>query len=75
MLDRHRSINAVVERFFATLEWELLDGMPLCSPAGPTRALVEFIDRWYNRERLHSSLNYKTPAQFEQDLLGTSRAA
>ncbi len=67
--------NAVVESFFATLEGELLDGAPLRTPAGMTRALVEFIDGWYNRERLHSSLGYRTPVAFEQDLLRTPRAA
>lgn len=67
--------NAVVESFFATLEWELLDGAPLRTHAGMTRALVEFIDGWYNRERLHSSLGFRTPIAFEQDLLRTPRAA
>ena len=67
--------NAVVESFFATLEWELLAGAPLQSPAGMTRALVEFIDGWYNRERMHSSLGYVSPMQYEQDLLRTTRAA
>lgn len=67
--------NAVVESFFATLEWELLDGAPLRTPAGMTRALVEFIDGWYNRERMHSSLGYRTPVAFEQELLRTPRAA
>ena len=65
----------VVESFFATLEWELLDGAPLRTAAGMTRALVEFIDGWYNRERMHSSLGYRTPVAFEQDLLRTPRAA
>lgn len=67
--------NAVVESFFATLEWELLDGTPLLTHDGMTRALVEFIDGWYNRERLHSALGYRTPVEFEQHLLRTPRAA
>lgn len=67
--------NAVVESFFATLEWELLDGAPLQSHAGMTRALVQFIDGWYNRERMHSTLDYRSPVQYEQDLLRTTRAA
>lgn len=67
--------NAVVESFFATLEWELLDGAPLQSHAGMTRALVQFIDGWYNRERMHSTLEYRSPMQYEQDLLRTTRAA
>ena len=67
--------NAVVESFFATLEWELLDGAPLQSPAGMTRALVEFIESWYNRERMYSTLGYRSPMQYEQNLLRTTRAA
>lgn len=67
--------NAVVESFFATLEWELLDGAPLQSHAGMTRALVQFIDGWYNRERMHSTLGYRSPVQYEQDLPRTTRAA
>lgn len=67
--------NAVAESFFATLEWELLDGAYFATHAGCHRALVPFIDTWYNHERLHSSLAYKTPAQYEQDLLRTPRAA
>jgi transposase InsO family protein len=67
--------NAVVESFFATLEWEPLDGAPLRSHAGMTRALVEFIDRWYNHERMHSTLGYQSPVEYEQDLLRTTRAA
>lgn len=63
--------NAVAESFFATLEWELLDNVQFATHAAATRALVEFIDPWYNHERLHSSLNYKTPVQYEQDLLRT----
>lgn len=30
------------------------------------RAIFEFIKIWYNRERLHSSLGYRTPAQMEE---------
>ena len=65
----------MVESFFATLEWELLDSAPLQSHAGMTRALVQFIDGWYNRERMHSTLEYRSPMQYEQDLLRTTRAA
>jgi transposase InsO family protein len=67
--------NAVVESFFATVEWELLDGAPLQSHAGMTRALVQFIDGWYNRERMHSTLDYRSPVEYEQDLLRTTQAA
>ena len=67
--------NAVAESFFATLEWELLADADFPTHAATHRALVEFIETWYNRERLHSSLGYQTPLQYEQDLLRTLRAA
>ena len=67
--------NAVAESFFATLEWELLDGAPFATHTACHDALVTFIDTWYNHERMHSSLAYQTPVQFEQDLLRTRRAA
>jgi putative transposase len=56
--------NAPVESFFRTLKRDLFD-----HPAGTTReaaaAIAEYIERFYNRERLHSSLNYRSPATFE----------
>jgi putative transposase len=67
--------NAVAESFFATLEWELLDDCRFATHHAANRALVIFIDQWYNQERMHSSLNYQSPAQYEHDLLRTPRAA
>ncbi|HKP14805.1 MAG TPA: IS3 family transposase, partial [Gemmatimonadaceae bacterium] len=61
--------NAVVESFFATLTKELLDVDGLfASRAIATRALVQFIEIWYNRQRRHSSLGYLSPAEFEVEL-------
>lgn len=60
--------NAVVESFFATLTKELLvDGL-FATRAEASRELFEFIEIWYNRQRRHSSLGYKTPIEFEQQL-------
>ena len=67
--------NAVVESFFATLEWELLLDHDFPTHTAANRALVGFIDPWYNHERLHSTLNYRTPVEYEQDLLRNPRAA
>jgi putative transposase len=67
--------NAVAESFFATLEWELLDDAVFATHHAANRALVQFIDTWYNQERMHSALGYKSPAQYEQDLLRTPQAA
>jgi len=64
--------NAVVESFFATLTKELLiDGL-FETRAQASRELFEFIEIWYNRRRRHSSLGYRTPAEFEALLLQAS---
>lgn len=67
--------NAVAESFFATLEWELLAEATFATRAMATRALVPFIEDWYNRERLHSALGYVSPQTFEQALTRRRRAA
>ena len=60
--------NAVVESFFATVTKELLvDGL-FESRAIATRELFHFIEIWYNRERRHSSLGYRSPMQYEAEL-------
>jgi transposase InsO family protein len=64
--------NAVVESFFATLTKELLVEGLFESRAIATRELFEFIEIWYNRQRRHSSLGYRSPAQFEEELLKVS---
>jgi putative transposase len=69
------SDNAVAESFFATLEWELLADADVATRTMATRALVPFIEDWYNRERLHSALGYVSHKAFEQDLTRRRRAA
>jgi len=66
--------NAVVESFFATLEWELLADHDFATRDTAVRALVPFIETWYNRERMHSTLGYVSPHAFEQDLTRRRRA-
>jgi transposase InsO family protein len=60
--------NAVVESFFATLTKELLDEGLFESRGIATRELFAFIEIWYNRQRRHSSLDYRSPVQFEEEL-------
>jgi putative transposase len=64
--------NAVVESFFATLTKELLQHSDFDSRASATRELGAFIEIWYNRQRRHSSLGYRSPAQFEEEVLKVS---
>lgn len=62
--------NAVVESFFATLKSELADDMPWTTRDEARSALFEYLESWYNRERRHSSLGYRSPVQYEQEQLG-----
>jgi transposase InsO family protein len=67
--------NAVAESFFATLEKELGESADWQTHEQARRDLFSFIEIWYNRQRRHSSLGYRTPAEFEAELALTPRAA
>ena len=57
--------NAVAESFFATLKTELVYRQSWPTRTGLRAALFEYIEVFYNRRRLHSTLDYKTPAEIE----------
>jgi putative transposase len=57
--------NAVAESFFKTLKAELVDHADFASRDEARRAIFEFIEVWYNRQRLHSHLDYRSPANYE----------
>jgi putative transposase len=67
--------NAVAESFFATLEHELIAEEAWATRPQARRAIFEFIEVWYNRERRHSSLDYVSPVQYEQDRFAHSARA
>jgi transposase InsO family protein len=58
--------NAVAESFFGTLKTELIYRQPWPTRAAARRAVFEFIEVFYNRRRLHSSLGYSSPAEYER---------
>jgi transposase InsO family protein len=64
--------NAVVESFFATLKKELRAEALFASRSLATRELADFIEVWYNRQRRHSSLGYRSPEQYEKEILNVS---
>lgn len=67
--------NAVAESFFATLKTELVVDAHWRTRRDAKAALIEFIEVWYNRQRRHQALGYKTPVQYELEVLKRANAA
>ena len=57
--------NAMIESFFSTLRAELTDLHPFPTRRSARTALFDFIEVFYNRQRLHSSLGYCSPLVYE----------
>ena len=57
--------NAAMESFHATLKGECAF-QQFKTKAEAKTTIFEFIEVWYNRQRLHSTLDYQSPLQFEQ---------
>jgi transposase InsO family protein len=57
--------NAVMESFFGTLKTECAGGQ-FQTRTQARRTIFEYLEVWYNRQRLHSSLGYLSPAEFER---------
>ncbi|CAG6397102.1 hypothetical protein SCOCK_50151 [Actinacidiphila cocklensis] len=60
--------NALAESFFATIKRELLHTNTWPSRAAARTAIFDFIESWYNLHRLHSSLGYRSPAEYKTAL-------
>ena len=58
--------NAVSESFFGTLKTELINRRPWPSRRLARNAVSEYIEAWYNPYRLHSTLGFVSPMQFER---------
>jgi putative transposase len=58
--------NAVAESFFRTLKVELIYRQRFRTRAEAKAAIVEYIELFYNRRRRHSSLDYLSPAEYEE---------
>jgi transposase InsO family protein len=60
--------NAVAESFFATIKGEMIDHEDFQTRAEAARANADFIDGFYNVQRMHSSIDYMSPIEFELKL-------
>jgi len=61
--------NAFIESFFKTLKHEEVFARNYETMSDVIRNLPKFIDEVYNKKRLHSSLGYKTPEEFESEVI------
>ena len=60
--------NAWTESFMGTLKGEMLQGGSFANEREARIEIFDFIEAYYNTHRKHSSLGYRTPAQFEAEL-------
>jgi len=60
--------NAFIESFWSTLKYELVYHHRFATFAEARTAIFDYIETFYNRSRLHSSLAYLSPIQFESQL-------
>jgi transposase InsO family protein len=58
--------NAVVESFFGSLKSELIDRRPWPTRRQVIDAIDDYIEVFYDTQRLHSTLGYRTPAEVER---------
>ncbi len=61
--------NAVAESFFATLKTECIYARRFATRAEAREAIFDFIEAFYNRRRLHSTLGYVSPMEFEMKFI------
>ncbi len=67
--------NAFSGSFVATLKAELVSRVRFPSREAAKTAIFEYLEVFYNRTRLHSSLGYRSPSDFEKGRMGESSAA
>ncbi len=62
--------NAITETFFHTIKTELTYWNKYQTREEAKKSIFEYIEIFYNRQRLHSSLGYSSPVEFEVKLKG-----
>ena len=67
--------NAVSESFFHSLKTELVHHERFKTRAEANQAIFEYIEVFYNRQRLHSTNDYMSPVNYEAEMLQYQTAA
>ena len=67
--------NAMAESFVSTLKAEMVSNMEFPTRQAAKTAIFEYLETFYNTRRLHSSLGYMSPADFEEDRMEEARVA
>ena len=57
--------NAVAESFFSTIKSEVALDDPELTPEQASAQVVDYIENFYNSERMHSTLDYFSPIEYE----------
>ena len=58
--------NAMMESFFGTLQRELLDRRQWATRRELAFAIFEWIEAWFNPRRRHTSIDYRSPVDYER---------
>lgn len=58
--------NACIESFHSIIKRELIYQEKFRTRAQALQRIFEYIEVWYNRERVHSSIDYLSPVEFER---------
>lgn len=61
--------NAVMERFWGSLKSERTEGQIYLTREQAKADVIDYVEMFYNSKRLHSTLNYLSPMQFEKQFL------
>jgi transposase InsO family protein len=61
--------NACAESFFSTLKNELIHGEAFATREAARMAIVSYIEGFYNRKRLHQTLDYRVPAIVDDEAM------
>jgi transposase InsO family protein len=59
--------NSVMERFFGSLKSERTDHQSYVTRKEAKKDVIDYMEMFYNSQRLHASLGYVTPLQFEEN--------